>query len=128
MELKRRGKRLGVFSNDRAAGLALTLAQMEIRGYFEYVETSEAIGIEKPDPRAFDHILDHFKVPPSRLTYVGDDPIGDIDAAKAKGIRAVLHAVDGRTYKQPWRDYGRVGATQPDAIIRHFRELLDVIA
>ena len=56
-ELQARGKRLGVFSNDRALSLANTLHCMGIESYFEYIQTSESIGLEKQDPKVFQHIL-----------------------------------------------------------------------
>ena len=106
--LKDRRKRLGG-SNDRIVGLGLTLHCMGIQACFEYIETSESIGIEKPDPRVFDDILDWFRLPPNLITYVGDDPIRDIDAAKKKNLNAVWYwwtltctARIGGIIKPPW--------------------------
>jgi len=126
-KLRERGKRLGVFSNDRKAGLSMTLRCMGIHAYFEYIETSESIGIEKPDPRVFEHIIDWFRLPPNSITYVGDDPIRDIDAAKRKNLKAVLYSVDPKLYNENWRDYKAPMEFKPDAIITSFAELLEVL-
>jgi len=126
-ELKASGKRLGVFSNDRAVSLGMVLSHMGIEHLFEYIETSESIGIEKPDLRVFDHLLAHFGLPPHRVAYVGDDPIRDIDPAKAKGLKAILHSVDGALYGEAWRDYSAATKYKPDAVIKDFAELLEII-
>jgi HAD superfamily hydrolase (TIGR01549 family) len=117
------GKKLGVFSNDRRIGLGLVLNTMGIRPLFQYSETSEEIGIEKPDTRVFRRIIDFFQTEPANITYVGDDPIRDIDAAKSLGLKAVLYKVDPEKYTESWRDYSRQSRFQPDAAIENFAEL-----
>ncbi len=126
-ELLARGKRLGVFSNDRRVALGMILNVMEIRPCFEYIETSESIGVEKPDPRVFQHILGYFKAPAAQTVYVGDDPVRDIDAAKSQGLKAIQYRADARRYHEPWRDYAAPSRYQPDATVNSFAGLLDVI-
>ncbi len=126
-QLRARGKRLGVFSNDRMVALGFILEAMNVKPLFEYIETSESSGIEKPDPRVFQHITSFFKVQPGLIVYVGDDPVRDIEAAKAAGLAAIQHRVKESAYDQPWRDYGAKIKHQPDAVIEHFSDLLDVI-
>ncbi len=126
-ELKKRGKRLGVFSNDRVLGLGMALNLMAIRPLFEYVETSESTGFEKPDPRVFEHIIAHFGLAPEEIVYVGDDQIRDIDAAKKHGLKAVWYKVDSRRYSEPWRDYEIRGQCRADAGVNSFSELLAVL-
>jgi putative hydrolase of the HAD superfamily len=128
VELTGRGKRLGVFSNDRILSLGNTLRCMGIDSYFEYIQTSESIGLEKPDPRVFEHILDHFRLPPDQITYVGDDPARDIQGAKRKGLNVILYSVNRHLYGQTWRNYGAKTRHAPDAIIDDFADLLEVIA
>lgn len=125
-ELRDKGKRLGVFSNDRIVSLGMTLRCMHIEAYFEYIETSEAIGMEKPDPRVFEHILDRFQLPPALVAYVGDDPVRDIDGAKRKNLKAVLLSAGSKFSNENWRDYDAPTEFTPDAVIRSFAELLDV--
>lgn len=52
-ELKARGKKLAVFSNDRAVALGLVLDIIGIKPLFQYIETSESFGVEKPSPLVF---------------------------------------------------------------------------
>jgi HAD superfamily hydrolase (TIGR01662 family) len=126
-KLQARGKRLGVFSNDRAIGLGLVLEAMKIRHLFQYIETSEFIGIEKPDPRVFSHILDYFQVNPENLVYVGDDPVRDIEPAKRMGLKAIQYKIDVDTYNETWRDYRNSSRYLPDAEIDHFSQILEII-
>jgi HAD superfamily hydrolase (TIGR01549 family) len=119
------GKKLGVFSNDRIIGLGLLLRTMGIRSLFQYIETSEEIGIEKPDPRVFERMIKFFQTDPQNITYVGDDPIRDIDPAKSLGLKAILYKVDPEQYTVSWRDYGQPPRYQPDAVIERFAELAD---
>ena len=126
-KLKAKNKRLGVFSNDRISGLDMNLRYMGIKSYFEYIETSESIGIEKPDARVFDHILNYFKLPPSQVTYVGDETLRDIDPAKQKGLNAVLLSVNPKKYNAPWREYKVKSIQKPDAIINNLLDLVSII-
>ncbi len=120
-----RGCRLGVFSNDRDVGLNSVLGYMGIRGLFDYVETSEALQIEKPDAAVFRHILDYFKLPPGQVTYVGDDPARDVDPAKEAGMNAVLYIAPSG-YQQPWIDYNVETKHEPDARIDRFSQLINI--
>lgn len=125
--LQGKGKRLGVFSNDRSVALGFILDIMRIRPVFEYIETSESIAVEKPNPRVFENIIRFFDVQPKMVAYVGDDPIKDIEAAKVQGLMTIQYQVDRKAYNEPWRDYGVRSSKQPDALAKRFSELLDVI-
>lgn len=116
-----------MFSNDRAAGLEFVLNVMDIRQFFEYAETSESFGVEKPDPRVFVNILKHFDATAESVVYVGDEPIKDIEAAKKQGFKAIQYKVDMDKYTEIWRDYRKKSKYEPDAIISRFSELLDII-
>jgi HAD superfamily hydrolase (TIGR01549 family) len=120
-------KRLAVFSNDRRIGLGLVLKSMGIRPLFQYIETSDSIGIEKPDPRVFQHLISFFQTEPGNIAYVGDDPIRDIEPAKSQGLQAIFYKVDANKYTLPWRDYSLKPKIQPDAVIERFSELADII-
>lgn len=126
-ELKARGKKLAVFSNDRTVGLGLVLNLMAVKSFFQYVETSESISVEKPNPKVFEHILAYFQVQPNLVVYVGDDPVRDIEAAKKQGLKAIQYQVNPDMYREYWRDYGKRPEYEPDATIDHFSQLLDVL-
>jgi len=126
-ELVQMNKKLGIFSNDRTSGLDFVLNSMNIRASFQYIQTSESIGAEKPDSEVFKHIMHNIKLPPHLVAYVGDDPITDIDAAKKQGMKAIRYLVDVDKYNESWRDYSAMPESKPDATIKRFAEILDVI-
>ena len=54
---------------------------------FEAVIVSEEVGLAKPDPRFFQHALDHLRTPASlRVLMVGDNPETDIQGADRVGL------------------------------------------
>ena len=126
-ELKARGKKLGVFSNDRVVGLGFVLNAMGIKPLFQYVETSESLGIEKPDLKVFINILEFFGAAAESVAYVGDEPINDVEAAKKQGLKAIQYKVNLDECTEIWRDYHNKSKYEPDAVISHFSELLDII-
>ena len=126
-ELKARGKKLGVFSNDRTVGLGFVLNAMGFKPLFQYVETSESVGVEKPDLKVFINILEFFGTVAESVTYVGDEPINDIEAAKKQGLKAIQYKVNLDECTEIWRDYHEQSKYEPDAVISHFSELLDII-
>lgn len=126
-ELKARGKKLAVFSNDRTVALGLVLNEMGIKPLFQYVETSESLGLEKPDPQIFENTLEFFGATPEIVAYVGDEPINDIQAAKKQGLKAIQYKVNVDEYTEIWRDYRKKSEYEPDAVISRFSELLDII-
>ncbi|MBC8065550.1 MAG: HAD-IA family hydrolase, partial [Chlorobia bacterium] len=56
----------------------------------EMVVASLEYGVEKPDPRLFHVVLDHFEVDPSDVLHVGDNPLDDLEGAQGVGMRGVL--------------------------------------
>ena len=54
------------------------------------VVDSGGVGVEKPDPRIFDHALEVLGVPPADVWYVGDTPAFDIVGARRAGLRPIL--------------------------------------
>ena len=52
---------------------------------------SHVVGVEKPDPRIFDHALVHFAdVERSRIAYVGDSLVMDVKGSRAAGLVPIL--------------------------------------
>ena len=55
------------------------------------VVDSHVVGVEKPDPRIFDHALVHFPgIARDRIAYVGDSLVMDVRGATAAGLVPVL--------------------------------------
>ena len=58
-------------------------------GFFEVWGVSDDVGLEKPDPALFAHVLHEAGVDPSASVMVGDRLDYDVRPAKAAGMRAV---------------------------------------
>ena len=55
------------------------------------VVDSHVVGVEKPDPRIFDHALVHFDgIERSRIAYVGDSLVMDVRGSRAAGLHPIL--------------------------------------
>jgi putative hydrolase of the HAD superfamily len=65
------------------------LAGHKLESYFDPIIISAAIGIRKPDPRAFRPILDSWGVPARQVVMVGDQLGADILGARTLGLRTV---------------------------------------
>ena len=58
-------------------------------GYFEVWGVSDDVGLEKPDPGLFAHVLLEAGVEPPRSVMIGDRLDYDVRPAKAAGMRAI---------------------------------------
>lgn len=83
--LKSQGYRLAVLSNWDVS-LHGCLEAHELTNYFDAVFASLEEGVEKPDSRLFQIVLDHFQVDASEAFHVGDDRTDDFDGAQRAGI------------------------------------------
>ncbi|MCX6711004.1 MAG: HAD family hydrolase [Candidatus Woesearchaeota archaeon] len=125
IELKNKGKKIGIFSNDKSIGLNSVIDACGIREYFEYIEASEELGKEKPDPAVFKRIEEKMGVARRRIVYVGDDPVRDIRPAQRSGMRTILYRVNG-SYHEKWRNYD-YSKCSPDAEVRNLLQVLSII-
>lgn len=80
--------RLGVLANQES-WIRETLARDGLDGFFDLWSISAEVGVDKPDPRIFEHALAQAGVPAERCAMVGDRLDNDIAAARAQGMRAV---------------------------------------
>jgi putative hydrolase of the HAD superfamily len=79
-ELQAKGLSLGIVSNFPKT-LPDLCRQVGIADYFDFIITSEEVGISKPDPRILLMALQRAHVKPNEAVYVGDHPF-DILCAK----------------------------------------------
>ena len=88
-ELKSMGLKLAVISN-----WDISLHRVvELFGWtdaFELVVASHEFGVEKPEPAIFNHALKSLNVEPGEALHVGDDPIADVQGARAVGMHTFL--------------------------------------
>jgi putative hydrolase of the HAD superfamily len=96
--LRAAGYRMAVVSNwDNS--LHRTLRMFGLTPYFEHVVASLEEGVEKPDPRLFQIVLERAGVRAADVLHVGDSPLDDWQGAKNAGMRALVidRDADSRT-------------------------------
>lgn len=92
--LRAMGFRLGVVSNGPTTVVDL-LSQAGLLPFFDTVIASQAIGIEKPDPRIFQEALKRMGLPAGEALFVGDLYDVDVLGARSAGMQAVLIEREG---------------------------------
>jgi len=85
-----------------------------LKDYFDPIVVTGELGVGKPDPRVYRHVLDLLKVSPEAAVMVGNSLRSDIAGAKAVGIRAIWVNRDGKELN---------GEVRPDAEIRDLSQL-----
>ena len=88
-ELKERGLRVVAASNWDAS-LPEGLERTGLAPYLDGAVSSAVVGAAKPDPAVFREALAIAGCEPAAALHVGDSPDGDVDGARAAGVRAVL--------------------------------------
>jgi len=128
--LKNKGKKLAVLSNGRKFDTETAMKLHEISEYFEFILSSEEVGVEKPDPLVFKTVIQRIGEKAEDIIYIGDDPVRDVQAAKKSGMKAALYTPPKKYRKsKPWRNYNvKIPKKyQPDAIVKKFSQLAKII-
>jgi len=81
---------------------------------------SDEIGISKPNIKLYQRVCNVLNLEPATVMYVGDDPVNDIDPAKALGMITVLIRRGGKYLI-------RKGRLKPDYQVDNFRQLSKII-
>ncbi|TCU45486.1 HAD family hydrolase [Curtobacterium sp. PhB146] len=96
--LRVQGYRIGVLTNGTETQQVDKLRRTGLLDAVDVVCTSERIGVQKPDRRAFETLSAEFGVEPSGCLFVGDSVAHDVEAAWAAGMHGLLidhEATDG---------------------------------
>jgi HAD superfamily hydrolase (TIGR01509 family) len=113
--------RLGIVAN-QPSHVRAAMERDGLDRYFEVWGVSDDVGLEKPDPRLFSHVLYVAGVAPPRAAMVGDRLDYDVRPAKAAGMSAIWmlrgEAPDDPTPAQ---------LAEADASIHGLDELPDVL-
>ncbi|MFI5935564.1 HAD family hydrolase [Actinoplanes sp. NPDC051494] len=88
--------RLGILSNSFVGAREREEAAYGFGSLVEEILYSHEIGLVKPDPAAFALAADRLRTAPADILFVDDAP-GNIAAARAAGLRAVLFEDNQRT-------------------------------
>ena len=98
--------------------LSTVLLEFGLDGIFDAVVESAVVGVRKPDPRIFLMGVEALKLPPSKVTTVGDSLEKDVIPARQVGCRTVWLQGEG------WTPYDS-SAQEADRVMRSLDELLD---
>jgi HAD superfamily hydrolase (TIGR01509 family) len=118
--LRERGISTAILSN---GWNPLQLRKAERTGFRGPVLVSSEIGVQKPEPRAFERLLAALGTDPEATWYVGDDPHGDVAGAQRLGIGTVWMNWEGNEYPaglpaaaHTIRDFGELIALLPGPV------------
>lgn len=89
LDIRRRGFRTALITNNIAEFSDGWRAMIPVEEIFEVVVDSSAIGIRKPDPRIYELTLEQLGVDAEASVFL-DDAAGNIEAARAVGMQAIL--------------------------------------
>ena len=109
--------RLGIIAN-QPSHVRAAMERDGLEKYFEVWGVSADVGLEKPDPRLFSHVLYVAGVAPPRAAMVGDRLDYDVRPARIAGMRAVW-MLRGEAPEAPTADQ----LSEADASIRTLDEL-----
>ena len=80
--------RLGVIAN-QPSSVRQAMARDGLTRFFEVWGVSDDLGLQKPDPKLFSHVLHTAGVSPAGTVMLGDRLDYDVRPAKAAGMHAV---------------------------------------
>ncbi|HNT26022.1 MAG TPA: HAD family hydrolase [Anaerolineales bacterium] len=122
--LRQRGHRMGMISN---AGddedVQRLVDKCGLRPYFDFIFTSAAVGIRKPDVRIFQAALACWEAQPSQAAMIGDNLQADVLGARNAGIFAVWLT---RRAETP-ANLQHLQAIVPDAVAHSLADLPDLL-
>ncbi len=73
--------RLGTLSNGNA-----DLGRIGLADYFDVSLNARSVGAAKPARLCFERLVENLRLEPHEVIYVGDDPLLDVEAARAAGL------------------------------------------
>lgn len=90
--LRALGLHTAVLSNTQSSHVRLMRRMGFLDGFDPIVMSCEA-GSRKPEPAAFQHVLDRLRLPAPAVAFIDDVP-EHVKAARALGLRGILHGGD----------------------------------
>lgn len=93
LERLRSRYRLATLSNGNA-----DLGRIGLTDFFVLSLNARQIGVGKPHPRCFERLASDLRLEPAEIIYVGDDPVLDVEASRAAGLRSAWI----NRFDQPW--------------------------
>ncbi len=122
--LQREGYRLGLISNASDDDNVQALVdQAGVRQYFDFILSSAAVGIRKPNPRIFTLALEKWGISAERVAMIGDTLGADILGAKNAGLFSIWLT---RRANVP-ANRAHADTIQADAVISNLSELSELL-
>jgi glucose-1-phosphatase len=78
---------LAIFSNTNELHWPRLMGEMALEGCFDHYFASFNIGLAKPDPDAFRHVINALACEPCQILFL-DDSLMNVDAARLEGMKA----------------------------------------
>lgn len=103
-ELRAAGLGLAVLSNWSAQKFPVARERYEFLGWFETVVISGEVGVSKPDPRIYRHLLERTRFDPASTLFI-DDQAANLAVAAELGMTA-LRFEDPETLRRDLRELG----------------------
>jgi phosphoglycolate phosphatase len=101
-ELRRRGFRLGIATNDSAGGLEASLAQHDILHNFDFTAGCDSGYGAKPDPRMVFAFCKVTGIAPKDIAIVGD-AVHDLAMGRAAGVGLTVGVLSGTSVREDLR-------------------------
>ncbi len=117
-DLRRQGYLLAILTNGAPDLQREKVQGLGLSSLFDAIVVSGEVGIGKPDPRIFAHVLEALDVTPAQAAMIGDNPLRDIVGAQAAGIYAVWLNRTGAVLE---------GVAPPDAEITSLTDLRAIL-
>lgn len=115
MRLRRKRKKIALFTNGRSQRIVRELKILHIDGYFDSIVSARELHALKPNPTGLKAILSSLKVKPERSLYAGD-MVDDIITAKWAKVRSCAIA-DG------FDSYHKLKSIHPDYIFHSIEQM-----
>lgn len=121
LDLKKRYKIVCISNISNGAFAREDMDIFGILKIFDYVVMSSDLGIRKPSPKIFEHVLNRLNIKRNEMIFIGDTLYDDIQGAKAAGLLMAIHVKRNRSYFFP--DY----YIKPDKTINSLHEIYDIL-
>jgi putative hydrolase of the HAD superfamily len=82
--------KIGLLSNAANGFLRDMLQEHDLEKYFDEIVISGEVGLLKPEPDIFHHILTRMELQPGEVIFIDDSPT-NVNGAQAVGIEAILY-------------------------------------
>ena len=90
-QLAEQGVRLAMLTNGDSDTQRKKIDLFNLTKHFEYIQVQEEFGVGKPDPAAFQNVMDVLELPAEEVWMVGDHLELDMAAAQRIGIWSIWH-------------------------------------